>query len=194
MITVDVREELSEAEVAEVAALIAEAAAFDEEAGFSTVDLTADQDGNTEVFHVLSRLTPGLHGSVDTPVAAYLRLAVDRAGGAVAQMIVRPDFRSLGIATLTLETLSAREGDGWAGTGAVSITCWAKGDHPAAERMSRRFGAEAEGATWLLLRGQERLMLDPADEAAVLTARHEGFVHEQTDVRYVWRVPVPADT
>jgi mycothiol synthase len=108
----------------------------------------------------------------------------------VAQLLVRPEHRSLGIATLTLEMLAERPGDGWAGTGAVSISCWAKGDHPAAERMSRRFGAEVEGATWVLLRGGERLVLDPADEAAVLTARHDGFVHEQTDVRYIWRVRV----
>lgn len=194
MITVEVCTELRQDDAAELAAMIEHAAAYDEEAGFSSVDLYADVDDNTELFHVISRLTPGLHGSAETPIAAYLRLAVDRAGGAVAQILVRPEYRSLGIATLTLELLSERDGDGWAGTGAVSISCWAKGDHPAAERMSRRFGAEAEGATWMLVRGKEKLILDPADEAAVLTARHDGFVHEQTDVRYVWRVPVPADT
>jgi mycothiol synthase len=194
MITVEVSTELREDDAAELAAMIVRAAAYDEEAGFSTVDLHAVPDDNTEVFHVISRLTPGMHGSIETPIAAYLRLAVDRAGGAVAQLLVRPEHRSLGIATLTLELLAEREGDGWAGMGVVSVSCWAKGDHPAAERMSRRFGAEVEGATWLLLRGQERLVVDPADETAVLTARHDGFVHEQTDVRYVWRVPVPADT
>jgi mycothiol synthase len=191
MITVDVRNELGEDEAAEVRALIAEAAAYDDEAGFSTVEM-ADRDSNTEIFHVLSRATPGLHGSVDTPVVAYLRIEVDRAGGAVAQMVVRPAYRSLGIATLTVEMLSEREGEGWAGTGAVSLTCWAKGDHPAAERMSRRFGAEAAGETWTLVRGAEKLVLDAADEGAILTARHDGFVHEQTDVRYVWRMPVQA--
>jgi mycothiol synthase len=194
MITVEVRDELSDEESVELVAMISEAAAYDEEAGFSSVDLRSDLDGNTEVFHVLTRLTPGLHGSTDTPLAAYLRLSVDRAGGAVAQMVVRPEYRSLGIATLTLETLSALEGTGWAGTGAVSISCWARGDHPAAERMSGRFGAEIEGATWTLLRGAEMVIVDPADEAAVLTARRDGFVHEQTDVRYVWRVPAPAVT
>lgn len=194
MITVEVRDALADEEAAEVAALIAEAAAYDEEAGFSTVDLRSDSDGHTEVFGVLTRLTPGMHGRTDTPLVAYLRLAVDRAGGAVAQMVVRPEFRSLGIATLTLETLSTREGAGWAGTGAVSISCWARGDHPAADRMSRRFGAEAAGATWTLFRGTEKLVIDAADEGAVLRARHDGFVHEQTDVRYVWRVPVPVAT
>lgn len=194
MITVEVRTELREDDAAEVAAMVAEAAAYDEEAGFSTVEPGLDPDTHTEIFHVLSRLTPGLHGSSETPLAAYLRLAVDRAGGAAAQMVVRPPYRSLGIATLTLETLGELAGEGWAGTGAVSITCWANGDHPAAERMSRRFGADIEAATWKLLRGAETLVVDAADESAVLRARHEGFVHEQTDVRYVWRVPVPAVT
>lgn len=192
MITVEVRTELSDADTAELQAMIDEAAAYDEEAGFSTIDLTADAAGNTEVFSVLTRATPGLHGSVDTPLVAYLRIEVDRAGGAVSQMIVRPAYRSLGIATLTLEMLSERAGEGWAGTGAVSLGCWARGDHPAAERMSRRFGAEAVGETWTLLRGKEILVIDSADEAAVLTARHDGFVHEQTDVNYVWRMPVKA--
>ena len=173
--------------------MIDEAAAYDEEAGFSSVDLSGDPS-NCEVFQVLSRATPGMHGSVDTPLVAYLRLEVDRAGGALAQMVVRPAYRSLGIATLTLEMLSEREGDGWAGTGAVSLSCWARGDHPAAERMSRRFGAEIVGEMWTLLRGNEKLVLDSADEPAVLTARHEGFIHEQTDVRYVWRMPVKAAT
>lgn len=191
MITVEVRSELSDAESAELAALIDEAAVYDEEAGFSTVDRETDDCANTEVFQVLARLTPGLHGSTETPLAAYFRLAVDRAGGAVAQLVVRPPYRSLGVATLMIETLSELEGEGWAGTGAVSISCWAKGNHPAAERMSRRFGAEVEGETWTLLRGEEKLIVDPADEGTVLRARHDGFVHEQTDVRYLWRVPVP---
>lgn len=194
MITIADRNELDADETAELLAMISESATYDEEAGFSTVDLQADADTNTEVFQFLARLTPGLHGSTETPLAAYFRLSVDRAGGAVAQMLVRPDYRSLGVATLLIETLSERPGEGWAGTGAVSISCWAHGDHPAAERMSRRFGAEIEGATWMLLRGQEQLLVDPADEGAVLRARHDGFVHEQTDVRYVWRVPVPAVT
>ncbi|WP_019875196.1 hypothetical protein [Sporichthya polymorpha] len=189
MITVEVRDELSEEESAELSALISSSAVYDEEAGFSTVDLQADLDDNHEVFQVLARSTPGFHGSEETPLVAYFRLAVDRAGGAVAQMLVKPEFRSLGIATLMVETLSERPGEGFAGTGAVSISCWARGNHPAADRMSRRFGAEVEGATWTLYRGSEKLIVDPEDEGAVLRARHDGFVHDQTDVRYVWRVP-----
>jgi hypothetical protein len=34
--------------------------------------------------------------------------------------------------------------------------------------------------------------VDPLDEAAVLAARRDWFVHEHTDVCYVWRVPVPS--
>src|SRR5262249_6357447 len=96
------------------------------------------------------------------------------------------------------EMLSEREGDGWAGTGAVSISCWAQGSHPAADRMARRIGAEVGSTRWKLMRGdsgnEEVLYVDPDDERAVLAARRDGFVHEHTDVCYVWRVPVDAAT
>ena len=191
MITVDVRDELGDDERAELEALIAEAAAYDEEAGFSTVELAPAGDGNNVVFQAVARLNPGMHGSPDSPLVGFLRLDVDRAGGAVAQLLVRPDYRSLGIGTLMLELLSEREGDGWAGTGAVSISGWARGSHPAAERMARRLGAELTASSWKLQRGDEVLYVDADDEPAVLTARRDGFVHEHTDVRYTWRITVP---
>ncbi len=139
----------------------------------------------------MARLNPGMHGSPDSPVVGFLRLDVDRAGGAVAQLLVRRDYRSLGIATLMLELLSEREGDGWAGTGAVSITGWARGSHPAAERMARRLGAEVTASRWKLMRGTDVLYVDADDEPAVLAARRDGFVHEHTDVCYLWRIKVP---
>jgi mycothiol synthase len=194
VITVAFRVELSANERAELEAMIADAAAYDEEAGFSSAAPASSADANREVFQAVARLNPGLHGSPESPLVAFLRLDVDRAGGADAQLLVHREYRSLGIATLMLELLSEREGDGWAGTGAVSISGWARGSHPAAERMARRLGADVEGSTLKLMRGDEVRLVDADDEAAVLTARHEGFVHEHTDVRYVWRVPVPASS
>ncbi|MBA3742782.1 hypothetical protein [Sporichthya sp.] len=195
MITVEFRAELGPEERAELDEMIAEAAAYDAEAGFSTVEPAGgaerDADGGSEVFQAVARLNPGMHGSPDTPLVAFLRLDVDRAGGAVAQLLVHRDYRSLGIGTLMLELLSERDGDGWAGTGAVSISGWARGGHPAAERMARRLGAQVERSTFKLMRGDEVRLVEAADEASVLMARSEGFVHEHTDVCYVWRIQVP---
>ncbi|HUR72925.1 MAG TPA: hypothetical protein VMZ00_01540 [Sporichthya sp.] len=194
MITVDFRTELDADERAELEAMIAEAASYDSEAGFSSVEFASGPDGKHELFQAVARLNPGMHGSPDSPLVAFLRLDVDRAGGALAQMLVRRDYRSLGIGTLMLELLSEREGAGWAGTGAVSISGWARGNHPAADRMARRLGAEVDRTVWKLIRGEgadvEFRYVDADDEAATLLARQEGFVHEQTDVRYRWRLPV----
>ncbi len=195
MITVDFRDELGAQERAELEALIAEAAAYDEEAGFSTVEPAGEPTGNVEVFQAVARLNAGMHGSSETPLVAFLRLDVDRAGGGVAQLLVRRGYRSLGIATLMLELLSEREGQGWAGTGAVSISGWARGNHPAADRMANRLGAEVERSTFKLVRGDgpdpQVRYVDAAEEAAVLAARADGFVHEHTDICYVWRAAVP---
>lgn len=184
MIVVDWRDELSAAESAELAALIAEAADYDAEAGFSTATPAPDVAPDLVVFQALARLTPGRHGSPDAPLAAFLRLDVDRAGDATAQLVVRPNLRSLGVATLMLETLAGRDGPGWGGTGAIRIRCWAHANHPAAERMAARFGAEPERVTWRLVRGSEVRYTGAEDAEAVLAARADGFVHEHSDVCY----------
>src|SRR4051794_13861617 len=120
MITVEFRGKLAAGEAEELAAMIADAVTYDEEAGFSTATPAskADDDGEISVCQVIARLTPGLHGSMDTPIVAFLRLDVDRDGAAIAQMLVRRGFRSLGIGTLMVERLCEVEGPGFAGTGA----------------------------------------------------------------------------
>ncbi|MGQ0629698.1 MAG: hypothetical protein ACT4P1_01550 [Sporichthyaceae bacterium] len=188
MITVGWHDELDGESLAELTAMVAEAAAYDDEAGFSTAETVQSGGPNLVLRQALARLTPGRHGSAATPLVGYLRLEVDRAGGAHATLLVRPGFRSLGIATLMLETLAGTDGPGWGGTGAFSIGCWARGNHPAAERMAARFGAEPETVTFHLQRGHEVRDVDAADEVAVLAARADGFVHEHNDIRYVLRV------
>jgi mycothiol synthase len=125
-------------------------------------------------------------------LVAFLRLDVDRAGGAIAQMIVDRDYRSLGIGTLLVERLAEFAGPGFAGTGALEVTAWAHGGHPAADRMARRFGAAEGRSRWKLMRGEEIRYVDPDDESAVLAARRDGFLHEHTDVCYSWQIPVPS--
>jgi mycothiol synthase len=194
MITVEFRNELSADEAEELAVMIARAAQYDEEAGFSTASPSdgSDDDDEVAVFQVIARLTPGLQGSPETPLVAFLRLDVDRAGGAIAQMIVDRDYRSLGIGTLLLERLSEFDGPGFAGTGVLEVTTWAHGSHPAADRMARRFGAAESRSRWKLMRSEEIRYVDPDDESAVLAARRDGFLHEHTDVCYSWPVPVPS--
>ncbi|MGQ0623562.1 MAG: hypothetical protein ACT4PP_02735 [Sporichthyaceae bacterium] len=165
--------------------MVAEAAEYDAEAGFSSAEVVQVAAPNLVLRQALARLTPGRHGSPDTPLAGYLRLEVDRAGGAQATLLVRPRFRSLGIATLMFETLAVSDEPGWGGTGAISIGCWARGNHPAAERMAARFGAEPQTVMFRMLRGDEVRDLDAADEPAVLAARAAGFVHEHSDIHYV---------
>jgi mycothiol synthase len=194
MITVEFRDEFSPEEAEELAAMIADAMAHDEEAGFSTAtpNSDADDDGEIAVFQMVARLNPGMHGSPDSPLVAFLRLDVDRDGAAIAQMLVRRGYRSLGIGTLLVEQLCELDGPGFAGTGAKRITSWAHGSHPAADRMARRFGAEEGRSRWKLMRGEEVRYVAPEDKPAVLAARRDGFVHEHTDVCYVWPVPVPS--
>jgi mycothiol synthase len=191
LITVEVRDALGVEEAAELSAMIAAAADYDAEAGFSTASFhDGERDGDVEIVQILARLTPGLRGSTRTPLVAFLRLDVDPSGAAIAQLLVHREYRSLGIGTLLLETLNERAGPGFAGTGARDITVWAHGAHPAADRMARRFGGLESRSRWKLTRGQDERYVDPEDEGAVLAARRDGFVHEHTDVCYVFRVPV----
>jgi mycothiol synthase len=127
----------------ELREMLAEAAEQDAEAGFPAVSL--DQAYPDDASHLVVRLLPdGRTGhDASASVAAYLRVEPDPGGGpATARYVVRPSLRSRGISTLLLETLGLdlRAEGGWAGTGVSALRVWARGDHPAAQRMARRFG------------------------------------------------------
>lgn len=173
MIKYEWREELSASERSEVDALVAESAGYDDEAGFSTVrsDATAALiwsgcQGRVRAYHLLVRLLPGYQyetGLAGGTLVAYLLLNVaDTSAEGLVQFVVRPEARSTGIATLTLERvgLPGREGE-WSARGARWIRAWAHGNHPAAERMARRFGASNVRRFWRLVRplGGEQLEL-----------------------------------
>ena len=190
MITVGWCGQLGAEEAAELDALLQACADYDAEAGFSQIRAHDPVGPNSVRYQALARLQPG-HGTVGSPLVACLRLDVDRAGGADAQLVVHPDHRSLGIATLLSELLAAGDagtGQGWAGTGAFSISCWSHADHPAAARMADRLGAQAASETQRLVRAGEVRYVAASDAGAVTQARAAGFVHEHSDVRYVLRV------
>jgi len=141
--------------------LVRVAAEYDEEAGFSQIgpDLVRAGPSYDDVrhHHLL------VHGQLDeiprpdsSPnLVAYLHLTVDgKDDSGVAHLVVHPDFRSLGVATMLVEELGldVDAPGGWCGTGARSLRGWALGHHPAAERLTRRFGIGAATRTWQMIR------------------------------------------
>ncbi|MGH3349825.1 MAG: hypothetical protein ACRDPS_04095 [Nocardioides sp.] len=156
MITYAWRTTLADAEVKDVEELLDQAVEYDAEAGFSTATPTVV--GRGEVRHLLVSIPPpGERGNVqldqlpDVPVVAYLRL--DMVGEeADVQFVVRPEFRSHGIATLLAELLDEQP-TGWSSLpGVRRLRAWSHGAHPAAERMARRFAARMDHAIFKTLR------------------------------------------
>lgn len=163
----------------EVLALVRRAADYDAEAGFSAVD-PRDVDTRSSdaqrVWHLPIKARRDLSARDDAPwvVVAYLRLAVGADGLGSVQFVVDPDYRSRGIATLLVEELGldTTSGDGWAGTGARVLRAWSYGSHPAAERLTTRFGVPAVRRQWTLLRhlsGPWAEPLDPVTTEATLS-------------------------
>lgn len=140
---------------ADVEELLAAAVEYDAEAGFSTARPVASAAGS--VHHLVVTIAPaGQRGSgvldalPDVPLVAYLRVDVVDGAGHV-QFVVRPEFRSHGIATLMAELLA--EPGGWSSVpGLRELRAWSHGGHPAADRMARRFGARVEHGVFKTLR------------------------------------------
>ncbi|WP_435769031.1 hypothetical protein [Nocardioides sp. SYSU DS0651] len=149
--------------------MLATAVEYDAEAGFSTARPAYPATGS--LHHLVVTIAPaGQRGSSsldalpDVPLVAYLRLdVVDGIGH--AQFVVRPEFRSHGIATLMAELLA--EPGGWSAVpGLREVRTWSHGGHPAADRMARRFGAGVEHGVFKTLRlvgGSRPYEVDRAD-------------------------------
>jgi len=158
----------------DLADLIGEAVSYDAEAGFSTADPTRPASEGAELHHLLvtmpprgSRRSAHLDRLPDVGVVAYLRLEVV-GGTGEACFVVRPAFRSLGVATLMMERL-LDEPEGWATIdGLRRLRAWSHSAHPAAERMARRFGAVARREIFKTLRlVGGRHPFEPASSGAV---------------------------
>ncbi|NKQ56087.1 hypothetical protein HFP15_24720 [Amycolatopsis sp. K13G38] len=192
----------------EVADLVASAAAFDQEMGFSKVTLrraggTGSRlfDPEPRTYHLLTRLTHNRRWPAQ-PLVTYLRLDVSCVHDTgTAHVVVRPEFRSLGIATLLFELLAldTSAGAGWSATGVVSVQAWAHGSHPAAQRMAARFGATDSHRLWRLCRPLTGPGLDtsplPAQAGDVVvrpvSADEPGLAEEVTDLVAAIRNRVP---
>jgi mycothiol synthase len=159
MITFAWRTAFGPEEERELRDMLAEAAEVDAEAGFPQVSL--DQPYGDGASHLLVWLLaddrPGSQVPDEPSLAAYLRVEPAPDGGpATARYVVRPSFRSRGISTLLAERLGLdlHADGGWAGTGVSALRVWALGDHPAAQRMARRFagaGVRPSRRRWQLL-------------------------------------------
>jgi mycothiol synthase len=83
--------------------------------------------------------------------------------------------------------LDVRADGGWAGTGAPALRIWARGDHPAAQRMARRFacaGVRTERRQWQLLAPlRDRGFSDASFSDAWLPAR----ATERAAAAALWR-------
>jgi mycothiol synthase len=174
----------------ELREMLAAAATEDAEAGFPAVSL--DQPYPDDASHLVVRLLPdGRAGRESTsPVAAYLRVEPDPDGGpATVRYVVRPEFRSRGVSTLLVERLGLdlRAEGGWAGTGAAALRVWARGDHPAAQRMARRFecsGVRPGRRQWQLLAPLRAAVLPDYPGSA---PRPPAGAPEQAAVTALWR-------
>ncbi|WP_040801078.1 GNAT family N-acetyltransferase [Nocardia higoensis] len=152
-------ERLDDEDLAEAEKLVTEAAEYDAEAGFTTIDprlVHAGSGPGHTVRHLPVKARRELSIRPDAPVVmvAYLHLSIDEHGQGSAALVVHPRYRSRGVATSLVEELglevSAR--DGWCGTGATSLRGWAFGSHPASERLTRRFGVRPVARLWTVLR------------------------------------------
>jgi mycothiol synthase len=157
------RDSLGRHESAELAAMLARAAGYDAEAEYNTIDF-ADVEatlGQPHTRHLLIWMLPR-SVALDRPdeperIAGLLRLVFTSDSLAEATVVIDPKLRSLGILTLLLEKLGvdAAAGDGWAGTGADTVTASARGNHPAAGRISDRFLIPRTCRTWKLIRSAD---------------------------------------
>jgi len=157
MITYSWRTGFDAGEEREVGEMLTAAASADAEAGFPAVSLS--QPYPDDARHLVVRLLPDDRPGHErsSPVAAYLRVEPEPDGGpATVRYVVRPEFRSRGISTLLVEKigLDLEASGGWAGTGVSALRVWARGDHPAAQRMAQRFecaGVRTARREWQLL-------------------------------------------
>lgn len=162
MIKYEWRTELSASEATELAGLLERAARYDAEPEYSTIDIAdiaaSMADPHSGDRHLLIWMLP--HATAlsepDAPerIAGVLRLAASGAAAAEAVVVIDPDLRSIGIMTLLLETLGLD-------TGATTVTAWARGNHPAAGRLSNRFLIPRTRRVWKLIRSTE-----PSPESA----------------------------
>ncbi|MEH3140958.1 MAG: hypothetical protein PGN37_12415, partial [Mycobacterium kyogaense] len=170
MIKYEWRTGLDAAEAGQLADLLARAAEYDAEPEYNTLAFadieqsmaTSDERARHLVIWMLPYSTA--LGEMDRPerIAGIIRLVADADGQtAEATIVIDPPLRSIGITTLLLERMGVdRHGPSgpWGGEYEV-ITAWARGNHPAATRLSNRFLIPSTRRVWKLI-----CPVDPGDD------------------------------
>ena len=162
MIKYEWRTELSPSEADELANLLDRAARYDAEPEYSTIDFADVNDSlaaaDPAVRHLLIWMLahPTALSDPDEPdrIAGLVRLTRTSEDSAEATVVVDPELRSIGIVTLLVESAGLD-------TGTEVVTAWARGNHPAAGRLSNRFLIPRTRRIWKLIRS-----CDPSPDSA----------------------------
>jgi mycothiol synthase len=185
----DWRDRLSRGDSAELAALLTRAARHDAGPEYNTIDFADVRAtlGQPHTRHLLIWLLPGAVVGArrveSQRIAGLLRMEFGTDGVTEATLVIDPELRSIGIATLLLEELGVDAGAarGWAGTGAHTITGWARGNHPAVGRIGDRFLIPRTRHRWKLTRsagsvesGAAVPVLEPLDRPASCAQKYDG--------------------
>jgi len=188
-------ERLGDEDRAEAERLVAAAADYDEEAGFTTIDpraVRAGSEPDRTVWHLPIKARQALSIREDAPLVmvAYLHLSIDRHGQGSVALVVHPGYRSRGVATSLVEELGldVSAPGGWSGTGATSLRGWAFGSHPASERLTRRFDVRPVARLWTVLRHLSGPMAVPLDNDATPGGDMVIAAHDLADPATVKRV------
>jgi hypothetical protein len=154
------RNHLDADESAELAAMLARAAVHDAEPEYNTIEFAdveatlSQPDTRHLIIWRLPRAATSSLADTTHKIAGLVRLVFTSDSVAEATVVVDPRARSIGILTTLVEQLGVGmdSSDGWAGTGARTITAWSRGNHPAAGRASDRFLIPRTRRTWKLIR------------------------------------------
>lgn len=165
MIKYEWRTELDPTESRELTDLLDRAAEYDGEAEYTSIAaervMRSMSQRDNRFRHLVIWMLPyaTAMGEPDHPerIAGLLRMHVDADGTAQAALVIDPRLRSIGITTLLLERigLDVTGSEGWLGTGVREVTAWARGNHPAAGRLSNRFLIPRTRRVWKLIRAAE---------------------------------------
>lgn len=184
MIKYEWRTHLTDGEAEELADLLERAAEYDAEPEYSTIaypDLAREMAESCGATRYLIIWMLPYARTLSEPlqperIAGVGRLALDGRGGAEATIVIDPDLRSRGIVTLLFERagLDTAVPGGWLGSGAHAVSAWARGNHPAAGRLSDRFLIARTRRIWKLIRASasaeetaEAAVLERADDAVI---------------------------
>ncbi len=191
MIRYEWRNTLSDEESAQLDNLLGRAAAYDAEPEYSTIDFAdvarSMSTGDPTARHLVIWMLPyaTAFGQPDLPerIAGLLRMTFTSPSAAEATVVIEPQLRSVGIMTLLLESvgLDSAAPEGWFGSGAHSITAWARGNHPASARLSNRFLIPRTRRVWKLIRCTDSAesaepILEPLPEPALTRSRLGGHM------------------